>query len=71
MALGGLWDAGWRAMHTVAGSVQQRDFLQRFINHRLGDKLLRYRKPGGTSVLPFHLKRDAFETALRALAQRE
>eukprot|EP00969_Alexandrium_andersonii_P274503 12132450-Alexandrium_andersonii.AAC.1 len=49
MELDSLWDAGWRAMHTVAGSVQQRDFLQRFINHKLGDKLLRYRKPGDTS----------------------
>eukprot|EP00969_Alexandrium_andersonii_P021303 930679-Alexandrium_andersonii.AAC.1 len=49
MELDSLWDAGWRAMHTVAGSVQQRDFLQRFINHKLGDKLFRYRKPGDTS----------------------
>eukprot|EP00969_Alexandrium_andersonii_P214725 9483369-Alexandrium_andersonii.AAC.1 len=35
-----LWDAGWRAMHTLSGPVQQRGFLQRFINHKLGDKLL-------------------------------
>eukprot|EP00969_Alexandrium_andersonii_P217693 9616588-Alexandrium_andersonii.AAC.1 len=49
--LDNLWDAGWRALHTVAGSAQQRDFLQRFTNHKLGDKLLRYRKPGDTSVL--------------------
>eukprot|EP00969_Alexandrium_andersonii_P099995 4410335-Alexandrium_andersonii.AAC.1 len=58
-------------MHAVAGSVQQRDFLQRFINRKQGGKLPRYRKPGDTSALPFHLKRDAFETAPRALAQRE
>eukprot|EP00969_Alexandrium_andersonii_P277817 12280560-Alexandrium_andersonii.AAC.1 len=60
MELDGLWDAGWRALDSVAGAIQQRNFLQRFINHRLGDRLLRFRKQGDTSVLPFHLKRDAF-----------
>eukprot|EP00969_Alexandrium_andersonii_P277451 12264164-Alexandrium_andersonii.AAC.1 len=43
--LDSLWDAGWRALHTVTGSVQQRGFPQRFTNP------LRYRKPGDTSVL--------------------
>eukprot|EP00969_Alexandrium_andersonii_P138087 6107374-Alexandrium_andersonii.AAC.1 len=49
MELDSLWEAGWKAMHNVAGVIQQRDFPQRFVNHRLGDRLLRYRKQGDTS----------------------